>query len=151
MPQHTVPHLDLSQILNVFMMNNIPNLQDVQPPATPRPSVNRWHTPVSIHVYIRARIHHVKWFGDLQEAYLFAKGLVEQYRDEDVHQLFPWTLQTFDYTATRLEYLWNTAGDGMVLAECEMTNSRIETFYEPEETENIQQILDQQRRINQGQ
>ena len=109
--------------------------------------VNRYYTPVSVHVYSRNRLRHVKWFGDFQEGYHFAKGLVEHYRQEDTFNDHDWSIRTFDYSASRLEYLWNTAGDGMILAETEDNTSRIEIFYEPEETNNIQTILDEQRRI----
>ena len=112
-----------------------------------RLQVNRYHTPVSVHVYTHNRLRHVKWFTDFQEGYHFAKGLVEHYTQEDEHMLYPWTLHTFDYSASRLDYLWNTAGDGMILAETDDNTSRIEIFYEPEEANNIQHILEEQRRI----
>jgi hypothetical protein len=112
-----------------------------------RLQVDRYHTPVSVHVYMRNRLRHVKWFTDLQEGYQFARGLVEQYRWEDAHQLYPWIFHPFEYSASRLEYIWNSTGDGMILGECEHTTSRIEIFYEPDEANNIHHILEEQRRV----
>jgi hypothetical protein len=35
------------------------------------PTPNRWYTTVSVEVYINGRMRHIKWFSDLQMAYIW--------------------------------------------------------------------------------
>jgi hypothetical protein len=35
---------------------------------------NRWHTTVSVEIYINGRLRYIKWFSDLQMAYLWVVG-----------------------------------------------------------------------------
>ncbi len=35
------------------------------------PIPNRWHTTVSVEVYINGQMRHIKWFSDLQMAYIW--------------------------------------------------------------------------------
>ncbi len=35
------------------------------------PVPNRWHTTVSVEVYINGRMRHINWFSDLQMAYIW--------------------------------------------------------------------------------
>ena len=49
----------------VHRMNNAP--ESLNNHSTP----NRWHTTVSVEVYINRRMRYIKWFSDLQMAYLW--------------------------------------------------------------------------------
>lgn len=39
--------------------------------STEPPTPNRWYTTVSVEVYINDRMRHIKWFSDLQMAYIW--------------------------------------------------------------------------------
>jgi hypothetical protein len=38
------------------------------------PVPNRWHTTVSVEIYINNRLRYIKWFSDLQMAYIWVAG-----------------------------------------------------------------------------
>lgn len=44
------------------------------------PIPNRWHTTVSVEVYINGQMRHIKWFSDLQMAYIW---IANQERDNN--------------------------------------------------------------------
>jgi hypothetical protein len=76
--------LDMDPTLNVIMnyiqsltanpalnANLYPHSVASDPPETvasnpPRLQVDRYYTPVSVHIYVRDRIRNVKWFADFQ-------------------------------------------------------------------------------------
>lgn len=90
-----------------------------QQPSSP----NRWHTTVSVEIYIHDRMRYIKWFSDLQMAYLWVNGHVRTLNE-------PFDMENnFVRFADRMDQRWTERQDGCTLA----TNSQYKyrVYYEP--------------------
>lgn len=109
--------------------------EEVQtPPPTERPprreEVSRFYTASSVEYIVDSEIREVKWFTDIQMAYLWIMEKINRISD-----MQDWTIRSFEETADRLEERWYEGKDGLVVAKLEECKFRI--FYNPEETEAI--------------
>jgi hypothetical protein len=124
--QPIVPRLDMSA-LNQPIQN--------EEPETPLPllPVDQWHTAVSVQVEIDGDVRRIKWFGDLQLAYMSVNDFVKEHPDES------WTLRTFQQTARIMKERWEShrGEEGFVIAKADGVKFR--AFYEPEENEAVRQ------------
>ena len=68
----------------------------------PRQEANRYYTPVSVEIYVNSRLLRIKWFSDLQLAYLYCMNQKEMARDNDWQT--PYT--NFPAFADQMDYLW---------------------------------------------
>lgn len=100
--------------------------EEVQTPP-PRPHADRWHTPVCVEVIINGNIRRIKWFSDLQMAWIYVHKIVFQTPNED------WVIKSFERTARTMDVRWQDGrGDlGYVIAKCKDVKFR--AFYDPEE------------------
>lgn len=122
-----VPSLDLS---NLGQPNQQSEEVHTPPPLLP---VDQWHTAVSVQVEIDGDFRRIKWFSDLQLAWMSVNDFVRENPDES------WTLRTFQQTARIMKERWlNHRGDeGFVIAKTDGIKFR--AFYEPEENESVRQ------------
>ena len=125
--QPVVPTLDLSSLGQQPIQNEEP---ETPPPLLP---VDQWYTAVSVQVEIDGDVRRIKWFGDLQLAYMSVSDFVKEHPDES------WTLRTFQQTARIMKERWlnHRGDDGFVIAKADGVKFR--AFYEPEETEAVHQ------------
>lgn len=121
-----VPSLDLSALGQQHIQEEIHTPQPLLP-------VDQWHTAVSVQVEIDGDVRRIKWFSDLQLAWMSVNDFVREHADE------PWTLRTFQQTARIMKERWlNHRGDeGFVIAKADGVKFR--AFYEPEENEAVRQ------------
>ena len=124
--QPNIPNLDLSSLRH----QTIPNEPETPPPLLP---VDQWNTAVSVQVEIDGDVRRIKWFTDLQLAWMSVKDFVREHPDES------WTLRTFRQTARIMKERWETyrGDEGFVIAKTEGIKFR--AFYEPEENETVRQ------------
>ena len=116
-----VPSLDLSNL------GQPSQVQEVQP----RLHADQWNTAVSVQVEIDGDVRRIKWFTDLQLAYISVKDFVAEHPDDN------WTLRTFEQTARIMKERWEAdrGDEGFVIAKTDGVKFR--AFYEPEENESI--------------
>lgn len=130
-----VPALNLSFI---SQPNNDPihQREEVQTPP-PLLHVDQWHTVVSVQVEIDGDIRRIKWFSDLQNAWMSVENFVRKHPDED------WTLRTFQKTARIMKDRWyaHRGEDGFIIAKADGVKFR--AFYEPEENDAMRQYFNQ--------
>lgn len=126
-----VPTLDLS---NLGQPNQDPihQREEVQTPP-PLQHVDQWYTAVSVQVEIDGDIRRVKWFSDLQLAYISVSDFVREHPDDN------WTLRTFQQTARIMKERWEAdrGDEGFIIAKTDGVKFR--AFYEPEENESVRQ------------
>jgi hypothetical protein len=107
------------------------------PPRNHRPprreEVNRFYTATSVEYSVDGTIRELKWFTDIQMAYLWILNKTKNisYDTYDTQ----WDIRTFEETADRLEERWYDGKDGLVVAKMEEHKFRV--FYNPEENESI--------------
>jgi hypothetical protein len=119
-----VPRLDMSAL-------NQPNqVEEVHTPQ-PRLHADQWYTAVSVQVEIDGDVRRIKWFTDLQLAYLSVKDFVREHPDDN------WTLRTFQQTVRIMNERWvaDRGDEGFLIAKAEGVKFR--AFYEPEENESV--------------
>jgi hypothetical protein len=103
---------------------------------------NRWYTTISVEIYDRRQLRYIKWFSDLQMAYLWVKDHLRTFNE-------PFTMENdFIRFADRMDQRWTQRHDGCTLA----SNSRYKyrVYYEPDvpfRHEDQQQEQQQPRRI----
>ena len=121
-----VPRLDLSAL------NQPSQVEEVHTPEPLLP-VDQWNTAVSVQVEIDGDVRRIKWFSDLQLAYISVNDFVREHPDES------WTLRTFQQTARIMKERWEThrGDEGFVIAKADGIKFR--AFYEPEENESVRQ------------
>ncbi len=126
-----VPRLDLS-VLGQPNQDPIHQREEVHTPPPLLP-VDQWHTAVSVQVEIDGDVRRIKWFGDLQLAYMSVNDFVKEHPDES------WTLRTFQQTARIMKERWEShrGEEGFVIAKADGVKFR--AFYEPEENEAVRQ------------
>ena len=126
-----VPALNLS-LLPQPIQDPIHQREEVQTPPPLLP-VDQWHTVVSVQVEIDGNIRRVKWFSDLQNAWMSVSSFVQDHPNEN------WTLATFQQTARIMKDRWyaHRGEDGFTIAKTEGIKFR--AFYEPEENEAMRQ------------
>ncbi len=96
-------------------------------PLNQRYQVDRWNTKVSLEVYQRGILRRVRWFSDLQDAYLWVKEQTEQTREIN------WILRTFTAVCRDLDQRWNNGDNGTTIALG--GSNRFYVQYEPEAME----------------
>jgi hypothetical protein len=130
--QPNVPRLDLS---NLGQPNQDPirYRQEVHTPP-PRLHVDRWETAVMIQVEIDGDVRRIKWFGDLQLAWMSVRDFVANHPDDT------WTLRPFETTARTMKQRWEAdrGDEGFVIAKADGVKFR--AFYEPEENDAVRQM-----------
>jgi hypothetical protein len=102
-------------------------------PRAPQPrreEVNRYHTATSVEYSVDDTIREIKWFTDIQMAYIW---ILEKIRER--HESDQWTIRSFEETANRLEERWYEGKDGLVVAK--MDEYKFRVYYNPEENEAI--------------
>ena len=131
-PAPNVPRLNLNALNNQPIQDPIHMREEVHTPPPLLP-VDQWHTAVSVQVEIDGDVRRIKWFGDLQLAYMSVNDFVREHPDES------WTLRTFQQTARIMKERWlNHRGEeGFVIAKADGVKFR--AFYEPEENEAVRQ------------
>ncbi len=88
------------------------------------PSPNRWYTTVSVEIYINERMRYIKWFSDLQMAYLWVKEHIRTVNE-------PFTMENdFVRFAERMDQRWSERRDGCTLASNARYKYRV--YYEPD-------------------
>jgi hypothetical protein len=112
--------------------------------TTNQQTVNRWTTPVNIHVTLCDRTLYIKWFRDFQEGYLYAERFVNDCISRNEEN---WFIHEFVHAADQLKQHWVETKSGLVLATQSSTQTAILIYYEPDEEANIQSILSMQRRL----
>lgn len=119
--QPIVPQLDLSAL------NQPSHAEEDQP----RLHADQWYTAVSVQVEIDGDVRRIKWFTDLQLAYLSVKDFVAEHPDDN------WTLRTFQQTVRIMNERWEAdrGDEGFIIAKAEGVKFR--AFYEPEENESV--------------
>jgi len=121
-----VPRLDMSAL------NQAIQVEEVHTPQ-PRLHADQWNTAVSVQVEIDGDVRRIKWFTDLQLAYISVKDFVRQHSDDS------WTLRTFQQTVRIMNERWEAdrGDEGFLIAKAEGVKFR--AFYEPEENESVRQ------------
>lgn len=105
------------------MSQNRPNTQLPQNPNEPRP--NRQTTPISVEVTIDRQLRNVRWFTDLQQAYLWIQQQVEDVPLQEIDML------TFEETCHRMDQRWSqNRRDGLCVAATQTHRQR--TLQEPD-------------------
>jgi hypothetical protein len=119
-----VPRLDMSAL-------NQPNQAEEVHTPQPRLHADQWNTAVSVQVEIDGDVRRIKWFTDLQLAYLSVKDFVGEHPDDS------WTLRTFQQTVRIMNERWEAdrGDEGFIIAKAEGVKFR--AFYEPEENESV--------------
>jgi hypothetical protein len=127
-----VPRLDLSGLNNQPSQDPIHQREEVHTPP-PLLHADQWNTAVSVQVEIDGDVRRIKWFGDLQLAYISVKDFVRQHPDND------WTLRTFQQTARIMKERWEArrGDEGFIIAKTDGVKFR--AFYEPEENDAVRQ------------
>ncbi len=88
------------------------------------PSPNRWYTTVSVEIYINERMRYIKWFSDLQMAYLWVKDHIHTLNE-------PFNMENnFVHFADRMDQRWRDRQDGCTLASNARYKYRV--YYEPD-------------------
>ena len=126
-----VPRLDLSN-LGQPVQDPIHMREEVHTPPPLLPA-DQWHTAVSVQVEIDGDVRRIKWFGDLQLAYMSVNDFVKEHPDES------WSLRTFQQTARIMKERWEAhrGDEGFLIAKADGVKFR--AFYEPEENEAVRQ------------
>ncbi len=121
-----VPRLDMSAL------NQSSQVEEVHTPQ-PRLHADQWNTAVSVQVEIDGDVRRIKWFTDLQLAYISVKDFVRQHSDDS------WTLRTFQQTVRIMNERWEAdrGDEGFLIAKAEGVKFR--AFYEPEENDAVRQ------------
>jgi hypothetical protein len=129
--QPIVPRLDLST-LGQPSQDPIHQREEVHTPP-PHVHADQWHTAVSVQVEIDGDVRRIKWFSDLQLAWMSVDDFVRGHPDED------WTLRTFRQTVRIMNERWEThrGEEGFLIAKADGVKFR--AFYEPEENEAMRQ------------
>jgi hypothetical protein len=138
-----VPRIDLSGLnnqpnppagprLDMSALNQPSQREEVHTPP-PLLHADQWHTAVSVQVEIDGDVRRIKWFGDLQLAYMSVNDFVRQHPDDN------WTLRTFQQTVRIMKERWEAhrGDEGFVIAKTDGVKFR--AFYEPEENESVRQ------------
>jgi hypothetical protein len=102
------------------------------PPRTPPPRLHadRWYTPVSVERIVRGRMRNVKWFSDLQMAYIYVQDIV----NDDENEEHDWIIADFHETADMMDTRWREGEEGLPIARCDDTRTVFIAYYEPSET-----------------
>jgi hypothetical protein len=121
-----VPRLDMSAL------NQPSQVEEVHTPQ-PRLHADQWNTAVSVQVEIDGDVRRIKWFGDLQLAYMSVNDFVRQHPDDN------WTLRTFQQTVRIMNERWEAdrGDEGFIIAKTDGVKFR--AFYEPEENDAVRQ------------
>ena len=141
-PTYTIvplqPNVPVVPRLNLNALNNQPNQDPIhqrEEVHTPPPleHVDQWHTAVSVQVEIDGDVRRIKWFPDLQLAYMSVNDFVRQHSDES------WTLRTFQQTVRIMNERWEArrGDEGFIIAKADGVKFR--AFYEPEENDAVRQ------------
>jgi hypothetical protein len=110
--------------------------QPPPPPRTPPPRLHadRWYTPVSVERVVRGRMRSVKWFSDLQMAYIYVQGIVNDDENDDENEEHDWIIADFHETADMMDTRWSESEEGLPIARCDDTRTVFIAYYEPSET-----------------
>lgn len=120
-----VPNTTVNEIINA--VQPLPQ-EDSSPPSEPTETQtpDRWHTPVSITHTLNGRITNVRYFTDLQMAYLYVKQQTQLLNDMD------WDLSSFSETCSEMDRRWQRNQTGYTIALGE--GCRFKAHYEPHMT-----------------
>lgn len=104
--------------------------EEAQTPP-PRVHVDRWHTAVAVHVEIDGELRRMKWFSDLQSAWMSVRDFVNRNPSPE------WKLRTFERTAALMDRRWEDGRgeDGLLIAK--LDDVKFRAYYEPEENDTI--------------
>jgi hypothetical protein len=95
--------------------------QDVDPFSL---DANRYYTTVSVEVSINDRVRRIRWFSDLQLAYLWVMSDIRNYLEES------WTTRNFIDFANQMDRRWQERRpNGHIVALSDRMEYR--AFYEP--------------------
>jgi hypothetical protein len=110
----------------LIIPDHIQRREEVQTPP-PRQHANRWNTPVSLEVIENGYIRKIRWFSDLQMAWIYVQKSVTKNTNQT------WNLRSFERTANAMDERWEDGrGDlGYVIAKSRRCKFRV--FYEPDE------------------
>jgi hypothetical protein len=126
-----VPRLNLSN-LGQPSQDPIHQREEVHTPPPLLP-VDQWNTAVSVQVEIDGDVRRIKWFSDLQLAWMSVDNFVREHPEND------WTLRTFRQTVRIMNERWaeHRGDDGFLIAKADGVKFR--AFYEPEDNETVRQ------------
>ena len=101
-----------------------PTTQDV-PNTPPQPDANRYHTVVSVEYCVDGDVRLIKWFSDIQMAWIWISGQVRERHGEN------WDIAPFLTTANAMERQWRQGfgDDGFCVADSD--GYEYITYYEP--------------------
>ena len=125
--------------------NNPPTQTPMVPPLnipirlsidTSLPIPSRYSTVVSVEYYINDDVRHIKWFSDIQMAWIWINHQVRQYHGEE------WEVCPFLTIADSMDYEWRQGNGhhGMVVAYRE--GYEYAAYYEP--TINYEDVRDRE-------
>jgi hypothetical protein len=86
---------------------------------------DRYHTRISLEESLGGNIRRIRWFSDLQDAYIWVRNYA--YEDDD-----HWRLHPFLRVCEELDTKWNNGGNGTLIAAC--GSHKFRAYYEPEAT-----------------
>jgi hypothetical protein len=75
-------------------------------------------------------MRNVKWFSDLQMAYIYVQDIV----NDDENEEHDWIIADFHETADMMDTRWREGEEGLPIARCDDTRTVFIAYYEPSET-----------------
>ncbi len=100
------------------------NMEPTQTPNVPPiPIPNRYHTTVCVEYVIDDDVRHIKWFSDIQMAWIWIREQVNRRDDRE-----EWDVSPFLATADAMDREWRR-NRGVTVADCD--GYEYCTYYEP--------------------